>query len=125
MSLGARFIEVEGAADASGAGGYAVEQSADFMARQKAKIAESVAKADIIISTAQIPGKSADSHHGGNDQNHEERFRHHRPGGFHRGNTELTKNDLSVCVHGVTIIGHLRLPSTLPGMPVKCMEKIS
>ena len=59
MSLGAKFIEVEGAADASKAGGYAVEQTEDFMQRQKAKIAESVAKADIIITTAQIPGKKA------------------------------------------------------------------
>ena len=57
MSLGARFVEVEGAADASRAGGYAVEQSADFLQKQKAKIAESIAKADIIITTAQIPGK--------------------------------------------------------------------
>ena len=38
MSLGAKFVEVEGAADASKAGGYAVEQSEDFMNRQKAKI---------------------------------------------------------------------------------------
>src|SRR6266540_1443291 len=40
-SLGAKFIEVEGAADASKAGGYAVEQSEDFMKRQKQKIADS------------------------------------------------------------------------------------
>ncbi|HNA17248.1 MAG TPA: NAD(P) transhydrogenase subunit alpha, partial [Ferruginibacter sp.] len=59
MSLGAKFIEVEGAADASKAGGYAVEQSEEFMKRQKAKIAESVAKADIVITTAQIPGRKA------------------------------------------------------------------
>ncbi len=36
MSLGAKFIEVEGVADASKAGGYAVEQSDDFQQRQKA-----------------------------------------------------------------------------------------
>ncbi|MEI2748357.1 MAG: NAD(P) transhydrogenase subunit alpha [Ferruginibacter sp.] len=59
MSLGGKFVEVEGAADASNAGGYAVEQSAEFQEKQKAKIAESVAKADIVISTAQIPGKKA------------------------------------------------------------------
>src|SRR5207237_9746219 len=45
MSLGAKFVEVEGAADPGNAGGYAVEQSEDLMRRQKAKIAESVAKA--------------------------------------------------------------------------------
>jgi len=59
MSLGAKFVEVEGAADASKAGGYAVEQSAEFLAMQKLKIAESVARADIIITTAQVPGKKA------------------------------------------------------------------
>src|SRR6185503_1676674 len=59
MSLGAKFIEVEGAADASKAGGYAVEQSAEFTQKQKMKIAESVTKSDIIITTAQIPGKAA------------------------------------------------------------------
>ena len=59
MSLGAKFVEVEGAADASKAGGYAVEQTEEFMQRQKAKIAESVAKADIVITTAQIQGRKA------------------------------------------------------------------
>src|SRR4029079_19105486 len=59
MSLGAKFVEAEGAADASKAGGYAVEQSEEFLQRQKAKIAESIAKADIVITTAQIPGKKA------------------------------------------------------------------
>ena len=44
MSLGAKFVEVEGAADASKAGGYAVEQTEEFMQKQKARIAESVAK---------------------------------------------------------------------------------
>src|SRR5882757_984347 len=51
MSLGAKFVEVEGAADASKAGGYAVEQSTEFMEKQKAKIAESTAKADVVITT--------------------------------------------------------------------------
>ena len=59
QSLGAKFIEVEGAADASSAGGYAVEQSEEFKTRQQARIAESAAKADIIITTAQIPGRKA------------------------------------------------------------------
>ena len=42
MSLGAKFVEVEGAADASKAGGYAVEQSEEFLQTTKSKIAESV-----------------------------------------------------------------------------------
>ena len=59
LSLGAKFVEVEGAADASKAGGYAVDQSAEFQERQKQKIAESIKKADIVITTAQIFGKKA------------------------------------------------------------------
>ena len=59
MSLGAKFVEVEGAADASKAGGYAVEQTAEFLQKQKERIAASVEKSDIIITTAQIFGKKA------------------------------------------------------------------
>jgi H+-translocating NAD(P) transhydrogenase subunit alpha len=59
QSLGAKFVEVEGAADASQGGGYAVEQTEDYKQKQQQKIAESCAKADIIITTAQIPGKTA------------------------------------------------------------------
>lgn len=59
MSLGAKFVEVEGAADASAAGGYAVEQSEEYKQKQQQRIAESVAKSDIIITTAQIPGRKA------------------------------------------------------------------
>ncbi len=59
MSLGAKFVEVEGAADASKGGGYAVEQTEEYKQKQQQRIAESVAKADIIITTAQIPGKKA------------------------------------------------------------------
>jgi NAD(P) transhydrogenase subunit alpha len=58
MSLGAKFVEVEGAADASTAGGYAVEQTEEYKQKQQQRIAESVAKSDIIITTAQIPKKA-------------------------------------------------------------------
>jgi NAD(P) transhydrogenase subunit alpha len=44
MSLGARFVEVEGAADASKAGGYAVEQTEDYQQRQQQRITESIAQ---------------------------------------------------------------------------------
>jgi NAD(P) transhydrogenase subunit alpha len=59
QSLGAKLVEVEGAADASKAGGYAVEQSEEYKQKQQQKIAEAVAKADVVITTAQIPGKQA------------------------------------------------------------------
>lgn len=115
MSLGAKFIEVEGAADASKAGGYAVEQSDTFLQRQKEKITASVAKADIIITTAQIPGKKApvlittpmlDMMKNGSviiDL-----------AAATGGNTELTENNETVVYNGVRIIGNSNLPATMP-----------
>jgi H+-translocating NAD(P) transhydrogenase subunit alpha len=115
MSLGAKFIEVEGAADASKAGGYAVEQSEEFLQRQKAKIAESIAKADIVITTAQIPGKKApvlittammEAMKNGSviiDI-----------AAATGGNTELTKNNETVTHKGVRIVGNSNLPSSMP-----------
>src|SRR5262245_55920069 len=58
-SLGARFIDVPGAADQEGAGGYAKEQSPEFLAKQRAEVAKRVAEADLVITTAQVPGKRA------------------------------------------------------------------
>jgi NAD(P) transhydrogenase subunit alpha len=58
-SLGANFIEVEGAAENLQAGGYAIEQSEDFILRQKALIDKYVSEASIVITTANIPGKKA------------------------------------------------------------------
>ena len=112
MSLGAKFVEVEGAADASKAGGYAVEQSEEFLQRQKQKIAESAAKADIIISTAQIPGKKAPI------LITRDMINAMRSGSVivdlasvTGGNTECTKNNETVVVNNVTIIGNSNLPS--------------
>ena len=124
MSLGGKFIEVEGAADASKAGGYAVEQTADFMERQKTKIAEAVAKADIIITTAQIPGKKApvlittammEAMKNGSviiDM-----------AASTGGNTELTKNDETVTHKGVSIVGNSRLPGGMPSDASKLYGK--
>ncbi|WP_255989817.1 Re/Si-specific NAD(P)(+) transhydrogenase subunit alpha [Chitinolyticbacter albus] len=60
-SLGARFIEVptDPSQTAETAGGYAREMSTDYQARQAALIAERAREADIIITTALIPGKAA------------------------------------------------------------------
>ncbi len=115
VSLGAKFVEVEGAADASKAGGYAVEQSQEFMQRQKEKIAESIAKADIVITTAQIPGKKAPV------LISEEMITAMRKGSViidiaaaTGGNTPVTKNNETITYHGVTIIGNSNLPATMP-----------
>jgi NAD(P) transhydrogenase subunit alpha len=115
MSLGAKFIEVEGAADASKAGGYAVEQSADFLQKQKEKITASVEKSDIIITTAQIFGKKAPI------LITEDMIGKMKNGSViidiaaaTGGNTTLTKNDETIIYRGVTIVGDSNLPSTMP-----------
>ncbi|HET8838191.1 MAG TPA: Re/Si-specific NAD(P)(+) transhydrogenase subunit alpha [Flavobacteriaceae bacterium] len=59
MSLGAKFVEVEGAKDDKAAGGYAVEQDEDFKKRQQEAINLKASKADVVICTAQIPGRKA------------------------------------------------------------------
>lgn len=59
QSLGAKFIEVEGAKDDKSAGGYAVEQSEEYIAKQKELIHETAIKADVVITTANIPGRKA------------------------------------------------------------------
>jgi NAD(P) transhydrogenase subunit alpha len=115
MSLGAKFIEVEGAADASKAGGYAVEQSAEFLQKQKEKIAASVAKSDIVISTAQIFGKKAPvlitEEMIGNMKNGSVIIDTAAATG---GNTSVTKNDDTVIYNGVTVVGNSNLPATMP-----------
>lgn len=124
MSLGAKFVEVEGAADASSAGGYAVEQSEEFMQRQKAKIAESVAKADIVITTAQIPGKKAPilitSDMIAQMKNGSVIIDLAASTG---GNTDHTKNDETVVINGVSIVGNSKLPGSMPSDASKLYGK--
>ena len=124
MSLGAKFVEVEGAADASNAGGYAVEQSAEFIERQKQKIAESVAKADVVISTAQIPGKKAPI------LITDEMLASMKNGSVivdlaasSGGNTSQTKNNEQINYNGVTIVGNSNLPSLMPSDASKLYGK--
>ena len=124
MSLGAKFIEVEGAADASKAGGYAVEQSADYQQRQQQRIAESIAKADIVITTAQIPGKKAPV------LITEEMLTSMRKGSViidiaaaTGGNTPVTKNNQTVIYKGVHIVGNSNLQATMPSDASKLYGK--
>lgn len=56
-SLGAKFVEVEGASHSAAAGGYAVEQTEEYKKRQQEAIDKYAQKADVIITTALIPGK--------------------------------------------------------------------
>lgn len=124
MSLGAKFIEVEGAADASKAGGYAVEQSEEYQRKQRERIAQSAAKADIIITTAQIPGKKAPI------LITEDMIASMRNGSVvidlaaaTGGNTPFTRNRDTVVVNGVSIIGDSQLPATLPADASKLYGK--
>lgn len=59
QSLGAKFVEVEGAKDDAAAGGYAIQQSEEFIQRQKDEIHKYASNADIIVTTAQLRGKKA------------------------------------------------------------------
>ena len=124
MSLGAKFVEVEGAADASKAGGYAVEQTEEYKQKQQQRISESVAKADIIITTAQIPGKKAPI------LITEEMLRLMQSGSIiidlaaaTGGNTPFTKNNETVVVNGVSIIGNSNLQATMPSDASKLYGK--
>jgi len=124
MSLGAKFVEVEGAADATKAGGYAVEQTDEYKQKQQQKIAEAIAKADVVITTAQIPGKPApilitqamlDTMKSGSiiiDI-----------AAATGGNTPLTKNNETVLYNGITIIGNSNLPSLMPSDASKLYGK--
>jgi H+-translocating NAD(P) transhydrogenase subunit alpha len=124
MSLGAKFVEVEGAADSSKAGGYAVEQTEEFMQRQKARIAESVAKSDIIITTAAIQGKKAPI------LITAEMLASMKKGSViidlaasTGGNTSATKNEETVQLNGVSIIGASFLANSMPSDASKLYGK--
>lgn len=124
MSLGARFIEVEGAADASKAGGYAVDQSEEYKQKQQQRIAESIAKADIVITTAQIPGKKAPV------LISEQMLGSMRRGSVivdlasaTGGNTPFTRNNETISVNGVNIVGNSSLQSTAPSDASKVYGK--
>ncbi len=58
QSLGAKFVELD-LETQDGAGGYAKEQSAEYLARQQELLAAEVAGSDVVITTAQIPGRKA------------------------------------------------------------------
>ena len=124
MSLGAKFVEVEGAADASKAGGYAVDQTGEFKERQKQKIAEHVSRADIVITTAQIFGKKAPI------LITKEMIETMKNGSIivdiaaaTGGNTEVTENDKEINYKGVTIIGNSNLSATMPSDASKLYGK--
>ncbi len=115
QSLGAKFVEVEGAVDDRGAGGYAVQQSEEFLAKQRAEVQLRASKADLVICTAQVRGRkapvliTADT------------VSQMRPGSVivdlaasTGGNCESTQNDKTIQHEGVTIIGDSNLAARMP-----------
>lgn len=105
-SLGGKFIEVEGATEDASAGGYAVEQTEEFKKKQRELIQQRAAAADVVIATAQIPGKKAPV------LLLKETLNSMKPGSViidlaasTGGNCELTENGKTVVVNDVKIIG--------------------
>lgn len=110
QSLGARFIEVEGAKDDAAAGGYAVEQSEEYIQKQKQLIHDTALKADIVITTANIPGRKAPL------LIEKKTVEAMKPGSVivdmataSGGNVDMSKDDATVNINGVTIIGDSKL----------------
>lgn len=115
LSLGATFIGPEPQADAEAAGGYAREQTDEEKAKTLAALAAHVTTQDLIITTAQIPGRPAPRIITA------EMVRSMRPGTVlidmaaeSGGNCELTVAGEVVDVGGVTIVGAVNLPSSIP-----------
>jgi len=115
-SLGGEFVKVDYEEEGSGGGGYAKVMSEGFQAAQRQMYASQAKDADIIITTALIPGKPAPQ------LITAEMVQSMRPGSVivdmaaeQGGNCELTVPGQSVVQHGVTIIGYTDLPSRLAG----------
>ena len=119
-SLGGKFIEVSYDTDeekeaAVGVGGYARPMPASWLARQQLEVAKRVAQADIVISTALIPGRAAPT------LVTEDMVKSMKPGsvivdiaagkgpGGVGGNCPLSEADRTVVRHGVTIVGETNL----------------
>ncbi len=114
-SLGAKFVEVEGARDDKSAGGYAVEQTEEYKTKQRQLIHDKAVKSDVIISTALLRGKPApllitkEMVHG------------MKPGSVivdlaasAGGNCELTRPGEIITEGNVTIVGIKDLSTTVP-----------
>jgi len=113
-SLGARFVELPLEAQ-QGQGGYAAQQSEEFLRRQRELIGDHVAASDVVITTAAVPGRKAPI------LVTKDMVARMRPGcvivdlaADTGGNVELTKPGEAVVTGGVTIDGPRNLASTMP-----------
>ena len=114
QSLGATFIELA-LETQEGEGVYAREQSEEFLRKQRELIGEHIAKSDVVITTAAVPGRRAPLLVTG------DMVKGMRPGSVivdlaaeTGGNVELTTAGKDIEIGGVTIIGTRNVPSTMP-----------
>jgi NAD(P) transhydrogenase subunit alpha len=114
-SLGGKFVEVEGAREDSAAGGYAVDQSEEFLQKQRELIHQRALRSDVVICAAMIPGKNAPT------LLYKSTVEAMKGGSViidlaasSGGNCELTKNREIIVHHGITIIGKSDYPVTMP-----------
>ncbi len=115
LSLGARFVEVEGAQESAAAGGYAVEQTEEYKKKQAEAVHKHAQQSDVIICTAQIPGRPAPK------IVQKETVETMKTGSViidlaasTGGNCAVTENGKTIYHNGVCVIGDSNLPSTLP-----------
>ncbi len=113
-SLGAKFISVENDNDDVSEGGYAKEQSAEFLQKQKEAVNKSLFDADLVVTTALVQGAKAPV------LITEDQIKQMKRGAVivdmaveKGGNVALSEPDKIVEKHGVKIIGQTNLPSTL------------
>jgi NAD(P) transhydrogenase subunit alpha len=114
-SLGARFLDLKLEADAEGEGGYAKELAEDAAQRQQEALAEAIGRFDVVITTAQVPGRRAPL------LVTARAVENMKPGsvivdmaGESGGNCELTEPGETVVKHDVTIAAPLNLPADMP-----------
>lgn len=122
--IGGKFIDVEGASDDKSAGGYAVEQSEEFKQRQAQAIHDHAIKSDVVICTAQIPGKKAPL------LLRKTTVEAMKPGAViidiaasTGGNCEVTKNNETYVYSGVTVIGNSFFAVDMPSDASKMFGK--
>jgi NAD(P) transhydrogenase subunit alpha len=115
-SLGGRFIDLPQMPSAEGAGGYAKEVSKEFLEKQRGVLTARLAAADVVITTALVPGRKAPV------LVTREMVEAMKPGAVvvdiaasQGGNCELSRADEEVVHRGVLILGPSNLAATLPG----------
>ncbi|MGM3306311.1 Re/Si-specific NAD(P)(+) transhydrogenase subunit alpha [Anabaena sp. WFMT] len=115
QSLGAKFVEVKLEEETVAAGGYAKEISEDSKKRTQELVAEHVKNSDVVITTAQVPGRKAPQ------LVTQEMVAQMKPGSVivdlaaeQGGNCACTEAGKDIVWNGVTIIGPINLPSSMP-----------